>query len=309
MTITAFTGPLVTFPSGPLPSDPSGQNPDAGPSMFLHAIAVLDPRYQFTYIPGENSGNSCCGWIADAVQTIDQVPYTATINNLAGAQTATASTALTLRSASATGITAGVSIVNSLTGATVTGLLAIDSAMTTIGFGGAGTMQIWSPATALGRNITVTSNANDTSGVYTVRGYDIYGFPLSEAITGANGTSGTTAAANGVKAFKYIASVTPTGTVNSTGVAIGVGDVVGLPIRADRFSELLSTLGNTSITASTGFTAAVTTTATATSGDVRGTYSLQTASNGVLRFTVKQFPLASNLTNSTGLLGVPQFNS
>ncbi len=306
MTITAFSGPVVTFPESTGTATPSGQNPEAGPSMFAHALGVLDLRGPFTYVPGQNFGKQTSGWIADACQTIDQVPYTATANNIAGAQTATASTALTLRSASATGITAGVTITNALTGATVTGLLAIDSAMTTVSFGSAGTIQIWDPTKALARNITITSNANDTSGVYTVRGYDLYGFPLSEAITGANGTSGTTAVSSGAKAFKYVASVTPTGTVNSTAVAVGVGDVVGLPLRADRFSELLLTLGNTSIIASTGFTAAVTTTATTTSGDIRGTYSLQTASNGVLRFTAKQFPLPSNVSSTAGLTGVTQ---
>lgn len=308
MTITANSGPLVTFSANAIAGDPSGQNPEGGPSLLAHGLGILDLRQAYTYIPGQNFGKQTSGWLAAAWQCIDQVPYTATINNLAGAQTATAGTAMTLRSASATGITAGVAIVRADTGANVTGLLAIDSAMTTVNFGSAGTIAIWDPTKAIARNITITSNANDTSGTYTVRGYDLYGYPLTETITGANGTSGTTAAANGVKAFKYIASVTPAGTLNSTGVAVGVGDVIGLPLRADRWSELLGTLGNTSITASTGFTAAVTTTATATSGDVRGTYALQTASNGVLRFTLKQSPIPTNVNSTAGMTGANQYS-
>lgn len=309
MSITAYTGPIVVDYSGTLPSSPQNTNPEAGPSMFAMGMALLDARYQYTYVPGQNFGKQTSGWLSLNCQTIDQVPYTATINNLAAAQTATAGTALTLVSASATGITAGVTIIRADTGATVTGLLAIDSAMTTVAFGSAGTIQIWDPTKALSRNIRVSSNANDTSGTYTVRGYDIYGFPLTETITGANGTSGTASIASGVKAFKYIASVTPASTVNSTGVTIGTGDVIGLPLRADRFSELLVTQGNTSIVASTGFTAAVTTTATATSGDVRGTYALQTSSNGVLRVTVKQSPLSSNVNTSAGLTGVTPYTA
>lgn len=309
MTITAFDGPLVTFPAVNT-TGLTQSNPEGGPSVFNHGLALADPRSpQFAYVPGQNFGKQVSGWLSLDCQTIDQVPYTTTTNNLAGAQTATAGTALTLRAASATGITAGASIVNALTGQTVTGLLAIDSAMTTVAYGSAGTIQIWDPTKAISRNILISSNANDTSGTFTVRGYDIYGFPLSESITGANGTSGTASIASGLKAFKYIASVTPAGTLNSTGVSVGVGDVIGLPIRADRYTELQINVGNTSIITGTGFTAAVTTTATATSGDVRGTYGLQTSSNGVLRLVVKQAPLPSNVASSTGIVGVAQFSS
>ncbi len=307
MAITAFDGPLVTFKNDALAGSPAGQNPESGPSMFSHGMGLLDLRYPYTYLPGQNFGKQVSGWISLDCQTIDQVPYTTTANNLSGAQTAVANTALTLRTASATGITAGVSITNALTGAVVTGLLAIDSAMTTVAYGAAGTIQIWDPTKAISRNVFITSNGNDTSGVYTVKGYDIYGFPMTEAITGGNGSAGTTAAANGAKAFKYIASITPSGTVNSTGVTAGVGDVIGLPLRADRWTELDATLGNTSVAVGTGFTAAVTTTATATSGDVRGTYSLQTASNGVSRLVIKQRPLPANVSSTAGLTGVSQF--
>ena len=310
MTISAFDGPLVVFPQ-PNTSSLVQSNPEAGPSIFNHGMARGDPRAIYAYDPGQNFGAQVSGWISLNCQTIDQVPYTATASNLAGAQTATAGTAMTLRSASATGITAGVTILNALTGANVTGLLAIDSAMTTVAFGSAGTIQIWDPTKAISRNVVITSNGNDTSGTYVVRGYDIYGYPLSETLTGANGTSGTTAVANGAKAFKYIASVTPAGTLNSTGATVGVGDVIGLPLRADRFGEFTSlSVGNTAIIASTGFTAAVTTTATATSGDVRGTYALQSSSNGVLRIMLTQSPRAGNLNQATtGLLGVSQFSS
>lgn len=308
MTITAFDGPLVTFPQSNTSSYVSS-NPDSGPSMFLHGMAMLDPRAPYTYQPGENnSPNSVNGWMSIDFQTIDQVPYTTTTNNLAGAQTATAGTAMTLRTASATGITAGVTITNQLTNTVVTGLLAIDSAMTAIAFGPRGTISIWDPTKAISRNVTISSNGNDTSGTFVVRGYDLYGYPLTETLTGANGTSGTASVASGQKAFKYIASVTPAGTLNSTGATVGVGDVIGLPLRADRWTELTAYLGNTSITVGTGFTAAVTTTATATSGDVRGTYGLQSSSNGVLRLVVRQASQAANMTSTVGMLGVTNYS-
>ena len=307
MSITAFDGPLVTFANGALAGTPTGQNPEAGPSMLSHGMGLLDLRYQYTYVPGQNFGKQVSGWLSLDCQTIDQVPYTATIDNLAGAQTAVAATAMTLRTASATGITAGVSITNALTGATVTGLLAIDSAMTTVAYGAAGTIQIWDPTKAIARNIRISSNGVDTTGVYTVKGFDIYGFPLTEAITGGNGTNATAVIVSGLKAFKYVASVTPSGTVNSTGASVGVGDVIGLPVRADRWTELSGSLGNTAVTVGTGFTAAVTTTATATSGDVRGTYALQTGSNNVSRLVIKQTPLPANVSSTAGITGVSQF--
>lgn len=305
MGISAFDGPLVTFPTSNT-SSLTQSNSQGGPSVFMHGLSIADPRAQFCYVPGEPVSNSVNGWLNGGYTTIDQVPATATANNIVISTGGTASTALTLVTSNTTGVTVSSSVVNALTGATVTGLLALDSAMTAVAFGSDGTVRIWDPTTALSRNIRISSNGNDTSAVFTVRGYDLYGFPLSEAITGANGTSGTASVAAGAKAFKYIASITPSANSGSTGLTVGTGDVIGLPLRADRFSELLVTMGNTSIIASTGFTAAVTSTATTTTGDTRGTYALQTASNGVLRFSAKQFPQVQNSTSTTGLLGVTQ---
>lgn len=309
MAITAFDGPVVTFPQGNT-SSTTQSNPEAGPSIFHHGMALADPRAPlFAYVPGQSVGKQVSGWVSLNCQVIDQVPYTATVNNIAAAQTATAGTALTLVTASATGITAGAQVVRADTGALVTGLLAIDSAMTTIGFGSSNTIQIWDPTKAISRNIRIVCNGADQTGTFVVRGYDLYGQPMSETIAGVAATPATTVAVAGIKAFKYISSVTPAGTVNSTGVTVGTGDVIGLPLRADRFPELSVYLGNTAIAASTGFTAAVTSTATATSGDVRGTYGLQTSSNGVLRLSVYQSPQAANCSSVTGLLGVTQYTA
>lgn len=309
MSITAISGPYVQFPEGAQTGTSPGQNPEAGPALFSHGYAIMDLRPPYVYVPGQNFGDQTCGWISLDCQTLDEVPYTATTSNIAAAQTATAGTALTLVSVSATGIVAGVTITSALTGQIVTGLLAINSQMTTVVYGSAGTIQVWDPTTAISRNVTISSNASDSAGTYTVRGYDIYSFPLTETITGANGSTAAYTLAAGAKAFKYIASVTPAGTVSSTGVIVGVGDTIGLPLRADRSGELSVILGNTAIVASTGFTAAVTTTATATSGDVRGTYGLQSSSNGVLRLVVHQRPLPPNVKTTAGLTGVLNYSS
>lgn len=309
MTTTAFSGPLVTNSSNPLGSLGTGsahQNPGPGPCSWISGDAILDPRYPFTYYQGASETNKkYYGWYGGTMpMVINQVPSTLAAANIAASQTP-GSAALTLVSSSGSGITVSTSITRADTGATVTGLLAIDTAMAGVGFGQDATVNMWDPTKAIARNVRITSGGNDTGITFLVVGYDVYGYPMSEAITGASG-----GVASGAKAFKYIASITPSGAVASTASA-GTGDVIGLPLRADYFGQLLINYPDTVITASTGFTAAVTTTASTTTGDVRGTYALQTASNNSRRLIVYLSPtvaaMAGNNTNLvTGLFGVAQ---
>ena len=244
MTISAFDGPVIGgFPGAPLTGMPANTNPESGPSLFNYLFGLLDPRGPFTFIPGENFGKKTYGLLSGYLQTVSQVPSAKTANNIAAAQTATAGTALTLVSSNTTGITVSTSITRGDTGATVTGLLAIDTAMSGVSFGTAGTMQIWDTTKAVARNVTITCNGTDT-GTYTVAGYDLYGYPMTETITGTSGAAATPLTVAGKKAFKYVTSVTPSGTINSTGVTVGTGDVFGLPVRADRQSQTLIFWGN-----------------------------------------------------------------
>ena len=97
-------------------------------------------------------------------------------------------------------------------------------------------------------------------------------------------------------------STTPAGNVSG-----GTGDVIGLPLRSDYCGDLRIVYNNAAITASTGYTAADTTSpATTTTGDVRGTYALQTASNNSRRLQIFLSPPAANCATITGLLGVAQ---
>ena len=61
------------------------------------------------------------------------------------------------------------------------------------------------------------------------------------------------------------------------------------------------------ITSSTGYTAAVKTTATSATGDVRGTYAVQTPANGTLILGAKFDPFNVNLQSAVGLFGVSQY--
>lgn len=304
MAISASSGPLVVFGEG-LPSS-YDYNPDRGSSLFDRGVAYADPRGPFQYYPGQKADSPTYGWLGtDAIQVINQVPSQLSATNIALAQVPVVGTALTLTAG--TGVTGSTSITSASTGQTVSSLFALDGAQAPVvcGQGGAGTggsIRLWNPKTALSRNVRITSAGNDSTATFLVSGYDVYGYPMSERITGANA-----GVASGAKAFKYIASIVPAGTVSGSNVSVGTGDVIGLPLRADFFGDVSIVYNNAVVTASTGFTAAVLTDpATTTTGDVRGTYALQTASDGSRRLQVVLRPDPTNIQSTTGMFGVTQ---
>jgi len=196
---------------------------------------------------------------------------------------------------------------------TITGTLAAGIPNMWTRFGSVASPMLWNPQALIGRCLSYTAAAGATYTTATTNGYDFYGYPLTESVTLTAGGS-----VNGKKAFKYVRSVTLSGGSADTthAYSIGTTDIYGLPVRADSFGELLinyagSLTATTLLTAATGFTAAVTTPATATTGDVRGTYALQTAAaTGTNRLIVKQTPQPYNLlAGQTGLWGQPQFSA
>ena len=195
-----------------------------------------------------------------------------------------------------------------------TGLLARGT-LNALPYGSAGTVMLWLPEAMCSRAISITSTTSQVAGnVFTVVGADVYGTSMTETIT-TSGTSATTT--NGVKAWKYIQSVTPSKTDGTGSYSVGTQDIVGFPIRSDNFTPVVGTewdvsvyFNSAGIASSTGYTAAVTTTPTASTGDVRGTYALQTASNGTLRLIVTQSPNPAAMgvgTLGVGLFGQPQY--
>lgn len=295
MGITAFSGALVVNGGG-------NENPTQGPSLFINGGGILDPRPAYTYQPGGNA--PVYGFMGIShIPLIQAVPATLAVNNIAASQVPVAGTPVTLVSVTGAGITAGVSIYRADTRALVTGLLAIDGAAGYTAFGVADLVRMWNPATLVARAVRIVSVGDDSGGTFTIRGYDIYGYPMTETLTGA--VAGT---ATGKKAFKYIASVTPAGTLSGSAITIGTTDIIGLPMRADFVSETEISWNTAWVTAATGFVAADTNTPTATTGDVRGTYALQTAaSNGTLRLGLFQSPTVPNMETIAGLFGQTQY--
>jgi len=223
---------------------------------------------------------------------------------------------------SGTGVNTGTTIVNQLTGApggvgTYTAQGDDTTSSTTITAQATGTtalaqpfgllgqpssVYLWNPQALVARAVSVTGSASATGGNITINGYDIYGVPMSEVI--AAPASATTV--NGKKAFKYISSVVPAFT-DAHNYSVGTTDIYGFPLRSDFFSDVAINYNAAAITANTGYVAAVTTSpATTTTGDVRGTYALQSASDASKRLAIRQFILPANMNSTTGLFGVTQ---
>jgi hypothetical protein len=110
-----------------------------------------------------------------------------------------------------------------------------------------------------------------TTAVMTVTGTDEYGNVIVES-----SASGTSMA--GKKAFKTITAVDV--SVDVTGATVGTGDVLGLPVFVPGTGHVVLELEDGAAAVAGTLVAGVSTAATATTGDVRGTYDPDTAADG-----------------------------
>lgn len=154
------------------------------------------------------------------------------------------------------------------------------------------------------RNVTVTAaGANAQTAI--VRGFDQYGQPMSEAFAAPS-----TSTVAGNKAFKEIVSITFAATPGSN-VSAGFGDKLGLPFRVTDPVYIASVKWAATLAADAGtFVAAVLTDpATSSTGDVRGTYTPSSASNGTRRLVMFMgLPAIASGAQATriGAVGVTQ---
>jgi hypothetical protein len=204
----------------------------------------------------------------------DTVPAAKVTNNIATASAYTSTITLT----AGTSVT---SVINTQ-GQTVLQLDVPRAVAVTIGTG-----------TITNRNVTVT-------------GYDYYGQAMSEVI--ATGTTQSTTV-NGKKAFFQVLSASVSGAVGAT-IALGTTDILGAPVRVPN-AVYVGTVGwDSTLARDAGtFVAAVATTATTTTGDVRGTYVPSSATDGAKRLVMGiLLPALACGPNSTraGALGVNQ---
>ena len=204
----------------------------------------------------------------------DVVPQTLVANNIAASQTPAAAGALTL--------TAGTSVTSVVlnTGVTV--------------------LQLDCP-----RAVSVTQVTGGTARAFTVSGYDYYGQAMSEVITSV--AAATTA---GKKAFYQISGVTVAGGGTTTAVTVGTTDVLGSPVRILDLGYIVHAGYNNTLADNAGTAvAAVTATATTSTGDVRGTFTPASATDGIKRLVMTialpAIAVGPNATR-TGAFGVTQ---
>jgi hypothetical protein len=298
LTVSAQSGPLViygqnTAPAGGVPD----YNQDVGPSAIALGLMALDPRYGYK---GDlvSGSQETMGWYqAVDYMVVDQIPSTAAVANLAAAQATTAGTPMTLVAATGAGITVTTAVSTMQPAGTTVpiGGHYIDGPTSLVEFGPSGAVGAYDPRTMLSRALSVTATGG-TGGAVILRGLDVYGVPVT-----------------GAKGFKVLLSATP--AVSSAGTySIGTADIFEFPIAvyANYFLQQADTYWiGAFISAVTGFVgASVTTPATATSGSVRGTYAVQSASNGTNRLQMLVNVMPQNAGAAYGIaswFGVPNY--
>ena len=127
------------------------------------------------------------------------------------------------------------------------------------------------------RNMVVVSSTTDTTQTALITGTDVYGEAMSEDIA-FNGTTPVP----GLKAFKTVTSVVIDITMAGN-PDIGTVDVLGSPIRIETLNAVIQTTSAGVVDAPT-LLVADDTTATTTTGDIRGTVQFTATPNAVIVF-------------------------
>lgn len=296
MARNALSAPAHVIPNRPALGNLT--NPDCAPSLIFGANGILDDRLIYNSANSSAAG-AVIGWYGQDAIVIDQVPSTISAVAIAAAQVPVAGTALTLVSTTGAGITVLAAAFLALPSlvSIPAGTLAIDGSPAYLRVGYGNFTTFYDPRNMLSRGVQITSAGDDHLATALVSGYDVYGYAMSERLTLTNATVVTSK-----KAFKYITSIVPAGTLSGSNVSVGQADLIGLPIASSTFGQLRIHWNATTVVATTGFTAAVTTSpATTTTGDVRGTYALQAASNNTLRLVMSAKPSVVLVSGASGV--------
>jgi len=136
-----------------------------------------------------------------------------------------------------------------------------------------GTLDVPRALTAVGTTGAVS--------VITVTGTDVNGDAVVESLTLTEATPVV-----GKKAFKTVTSIAVAVGLSGDTFDLGWGDVLGLPVFLPDAAYVLAELEDGAAATPGVFIAGVTTAATATTGDVRGTYVADSATDGALAFSV-----------------------
>jgi hypothetical protein len=305
MSITSHQGPLFVPGAGPAIGGVTiDTNDSAGPSCFAHGVGIVDTRFG-PFGGADITAVRPVWWGSDFICVLDQVPAALSTTNIVAAAVPVAGTPMTLAGAS-TGITVLATPLSIIAGQVFpAGALMIDGnpALITLAAVGGG-VSMYDPRTMSARTLLFTSAGNDSSATATVVGQDMYGYTIHDTVTLTNASTVAT-----TKAFKSVQSVTPAGTLSGSNLSVGVNDTYEFGLAAWEFQFVQIYWNSTLISASTGYTAPVTTTPSATTGDVRGTYTVQSSSDGTKKLQMFVRPQPWNLvaTGANSLFGQVQF--
>jgi hypothetical protein len=152
------------------------------------------------------------------------------------------------------------------------------------------------------RNLAITTSTAAADTIVTFTGYDVYKVKIVEQITIATGASSGV----GAKAFKYVESIAiySASDITSDTVNIGTGSKLGLPYKLAKKSDLIRAYHTGAMDDSVTVVAAVTTTASATTGDVRGTVTMNSALDGN---EIVAWMVVADPNSDAGIRGVTQY--
>lgn len=154
------------------------------------------------------------------------------------------------------------------------------------------------------RNVTAAINTAVGNITVLVTGYDQYYKPMSELM--AIAAAGT--AVVGLKAFKYVRSIALTSDADDSAkvINVGFGSLLGLPYKLAAKSDLLSMFFDDTLDVPSAVAVAITTAASTTTGDTRGTVAVATVGNMNGAKTLKGWMSVADPNTAEGLRGVAQ---
>jgi hypothetical protein len=279
-----------------------GNAPAAAPSLDYLGPAFQDHRLPWNQA-NSATGAQGLGWYGVEVLTCDQVPATAASNNIAVAANAVSGTPMTLVSASGAGVTVvptGGQLWFPFLNTIPAGAVVLDTVQSLVRFGPSlgDNTGFYDPLHSLQRAVTILGVTGGAGGNFLITGFDYYGATQTQLLTvGAGAVSATT-----TKTFKGIISVTPQ-FADAHNYSVGTADVFGLHFAADRFSYVEIFWNNVSQLVATFTAADATSPATNLTGDVRGTFTPGSASNGTIRLQMVTAPSLAR-ANAGTIFGV-----
>jgi hypothetical protein len=288
----------------------AAQPPYIGPSFDAVGNGLQDARLPWNSAASGTSPQ-VIGWMDPGYHPLlDYVPATLGVVSIAAAAAGAAGPVVLVSSSGAGIIVSSSATLMFPSLVTVpSGTLFIDAVPIYRFFGNVGTPPqltgCYDAATMGARAVAIHSAGNDSGGTGTVVGWDMYGFPIHQTVT-----LGSTSTVNTTKCFKAVASVTLAGTLSGSNVSVGVSDIYEIPFYCAGSSQIWGYWNNLILYGTGTFVAGVTSTASATTGDVRGTFLVGSASDGSKRLTLSAHPSISTMISAgvnIGMFGVAQF--